>query len=299
MLAAWNARIHQFRDLLVNPDQAPQKAQTDLKCGEADAEEKLTAFMAEIMAPAHLALLGYQGFKLLIPTGKRIPDFEAQLKGKGARVEVKNLREPKDRVRTVAVSHWKTLVGRDPKRYSFRVLVRHRHQGPLSQAAQQRLRTILDILPDTRKNPINEVLDGGLKVRIEKIDESGPQRSPGETWMLRSLNPASAQGQMVVVGTVGAEDLALRIDEIQCLLLKVLPRVVDALPKFFGEDAFRPDCANVIALRWEPPTLWFSPEALAYTEEKIESLFAAFDLQLKPIIFCDPAIPWDLIERHR
>ena len=133
MLAGWNARIHQFRDLLVNPDQALKKAETDLKCGETDAAEKLIAFMAEIMAPVHLAALGYEGFKVLTATGKRTPDFEAQRKGKEARIEVKNLREPKDRVRTVAANDWKSLVEKDPKRYCFRVLLRHRHLFGLVQ----------------------------------------------------------------------------------------------------------------------------------------------------------------------
>jgi len=298
MLVAWNARIHQFRALLLNPDQVPQKAKIELRSGNTDAREKLIAFMAEIMAPVHLAALGYEAFKVLMATRKRTPDFEAQVNGKEARIEVKNLREPRDRVRTVAVNHWESLVVKDPKKYSFRVLLRHRHQGSLSQSAQQRLCSILDLLPDTKENPLNEALDGGVNIRIEKINDPALHRSAGERWMLQSSNSSRGQAQMVVVGTVGTDDLALSIDEVQCLLLKVLPRVADALPKFFGKDSFRPECTNVITLRWEPPAFWFSPETLSYTEHKIESMFAAFDLQLKPIIFCDPAIPWDLIDKY-
>ncbi|HKD44951.1 MAG TPA: hypothetical protein VKD24_04785, partial [Candidatus Angelobacter sp.] len=113
MLVAWNARIHQFRALLLNPDQVPQKAKIELRSGNTDAREKLIAFMAEIMAPVHLAALGYEAFKVLMATRKRTPDFEAQVNGKEARIEVKNLREPRDRVRTVAVNHWESLVVKD------------------------------------------------------------------------------------------------------------------------------------------------------------------------------------------
>jgi hypothetical protein len=299
-VVAWNARIDQFRGLLVNPDQAPEKAAIDLKSGNRDAEEKLVAFMAEIMAVIHLKRLGYEGFKILLPTGKKkIPDFEALFNGKCARIEVKNLRHPADRVRTVAVKRWKELVARDASKYGIRVLLRHSHWGSLSQAAQSRLRTILDQLPDRKETSFTEVLEGGVRIRFEKIDDPTIQRSLGERVMLQSLNSGAGVGQIVVVGAVSTEDLAIAIDEVQCLLLKLLGPLVEASHKFFGEDSFCPEYMNVVALRWEPPGIWFSPEVLTYTAEKIENLFADFRLQLRPVIFCDPELPWDLINRYR
>jgi len=56
---------------------------------------------------------------------------------------------------------------------------------------------------------------------------------------------------------------------------------------------------NVVALRWEPPDFVRNEKMLCYIQDKIETLFSDFNLQLKPIIFCDPEIPWDLIKRYR
>jgi hypothetical protein len=95
------------------------------------------------------------------------------------------------------------------------------------------------------------------------------------------------------------KDLTVQIDDVQSLLLKLLRPTADALPKFIGEDAPSSECLNVIALKWESPDPFFSSEMLTFTEEKIEKFFAEFGIQLKPVIFCDVAVPWALIDRYR
>ena len=295
-LVGWNAQIHQFRKLLINPDEAPRKALLDLKCGKEDAEEKLRSFMAEVQAAIHLSSLGYEAFEVVTASSQPGPDFNAQFEGKPAKIEVKNLQEPGDIIRTVAANHWKKLGKTDPQRYNFRLALRHGHRGSLSEAAQKRLCNLLDQLPDIKTNPFEETLDGDVKIRLEKLNDPAIQRSQGEQEMLQSLS--SNSNQMVIVSAVTLANLSPEISEIQSLFLKAIKPIVGALPKFFG-DSYLPDVVNVIALRWEPPDIVYSPEMLAYTQEKIEKLFEEFNLQLRPVIFCDPEIPWDLLKQYK
>src|SRR5207245_1801357 len=109
VLAGWNARLHQFRELLQNPDQAPIKAAADLRCGPRDAGKKLGDFLAEVMAVAHLQSLGYEDFSIVLPGDQPLPDFMASFRGQPAAVEVKNLQEPADILRNVAARHWKEI----------------------------------------------------------------------------------------------------------------------------------------------------------------------------------------------
>jgi len=47
------------------------------------------------------------------------------------------------------------------------------------------------------------------------------------------------------------------------------------------------------------PDFLYTPEMFSYVGEKVEGLFADFNLQLRPILFCDPEIPFDLFQRYR
>src|SRR5437763_1677954 len=110
LLAAWNARLHQLRELLRNPDQAPIKATADLRCDPKDAQRKLGDFLAEVMAAVHLHSLGYTDFNVVLAMGnKPMPDFRASFEGQPVAVEVKNLQEPADVLRNVATKHWKQI----------------------------------------------------------------------------------------------------------------------------------------------------------------------------------------------
>jgi hypothetical protein len=299
-LVGWCARIHQFRALLLNADEAPRKAFADVNCGpkRGDADGKLKSLMAEIMAVIHLSGLGYTDFEVLLPEAEPTPDFSARIDGKEAAVEVKNLREPQDMVRTVAGTHWQKLRATTPEAYNFRVLLRHSHRGPLGKEAQKRLRSLLDQLPKIKRNPFDEVLPGKISIRFERIDDPSLKRSAGEAWMLRALASSSSPGQLIVASAVGEQHLSFHVTELQSLFLKVLRTIMtEVWPKFFGELA-RPEVMNVVAMRWEPPELFYDRTLLTYTQEHIEKLFGDFGLQLKPIIFCDPEIPWDLIRQY-
>ena len=297
-LAAWNARLHQFRDLLRNPDDARTKAAAELQCGPQDAEAKLMNFVAEAMAVVHLHSMGYMDFEVVQPSRQArrqpSPDFTASFQGQRAAIEVKNLQEPDDILRTVAVSHWKKLAEADPERYGFRVFLRHRRCGKLTEPAQQRLRNILEQLPETKTSPYRVTLDGGIDITIERPNLGPP--SPGEQAALANLT-SGKKSQLVIVTSFHVGDLSTSINELQALFLKSMRVIVEATPKFYS-TSYNPGHRNVIALHWNPPEPMFDPEMLTHTSERIEKLFRAFTLQLTPVIFCAPDLPWALIRQY-
>lgn len=294
VLAAWNALLHQFRELLRNPDQASAKATADLRCDPKDAQRKLGDFLAEPMATAQLHSLGYTDFSVVLATGnKPMPDFMASFEGRPAAVEVKNLQEPADVLRNVAAKHWKEITETHPDRYGFRVVLRHQRCRRLTPTAQQRLCNILTQLPDIKNYPYKETLDGGIAIQIERLNGTVPAF---EAAMLDHL-AAGKKSQLVIVTGVSASDLSTGIDEVQALFLKSLRIVAEATPKFFRES-YNPEHRNVIALHWNPPEFMYNPEMLTYTSEQIEQLFGAFSLQLTPVVFCDPALPSPLLKQY-
>lgn len=286
VVAGWNARLHQFREFLNNPDQAPIKAAADLRCGPRDAEKKITDFFAEITAVAHLQSLGYSDFSIVLAGDEPLPDFMACFEGQRAAIEVKNLQEPADILRTVATKHWKKISEAEPDRYGFRAVLRHQHCAKLTAAAQIRLCNILTQLPDITKAPYAATLDGGIEIRIER--PSNVSVPSTEDVMLNRLG-SSKKSQLVIVTGFGVGDLSTDISEVQALFLKALRIVADATPKFFSKT-YSPAHRNVIALHWNPPNLAYDPEMLAYMNRQIEKLFEAFDLQLTPVLFCGQAV---------
>jgi hypothetical protein len=246
------------------------------------------------MSVAHLHSLGYADFSVILPQDQPTPDFMARLEDRSAAIEVKNLREPADILRNVASKHWREVTEAQPERYGFRVILRHQRCGSLTAAAQQRLCNILTELPNIRHYPYTETLDGGIAIRMERPE--GGSEPAVETAMADHL-ARGRKSQLAIITSVSADDLATGIEEVQALFLKSLRIVAEATPKFYGHS-YNPEHRNVIALHWNPPELVYSPEMLAYTNEQIEKLFDAFSLQLTPVMFCDPEIPWPLIRQY-
>jgi hypothetical protein len=244
ILATWNAHLHQFRELLRNPDQAPIKAVLDLRCDKKDAVRKLADFFAEVLAVVHLRTLGYSDFSIVLPSKGPMPDFTACFDGQQTAIEVKNLQEPADILRTVAVSHWSELTEAEPERYGFRVILRHQHCPKLPEAAQQRLRNILSQLPDIRNYPHCETLEGGIEIQIERPNDEA-ELSP-EAWMLGRL-ASDKKSHLTIVTGFSVDDLSPDINDVQALFLKSLRIVAVATPKFFSKS-YTPECRNIIAL---------------------------------------------------
>ena len=296
-LVAWNADIEQYRAALENPELAPKKAEADLRSDGIDAEDKLRAVVAEIMAVITLSRAGYRQFRVLLPQESSTADFEAvDAAGKLVRIEVKNLREPDDIVRTVAVAHWKKRSAAKPGKYNFKAVLSHSHRGSLTASAKKRICSIIDSLPDARK-PIDEVLDGGVHIRVEKAAQFASRVGQRDSFFL-DMSGRDKPGILVVSG-ITSENLVTQISEVQSLFLKALRRVFESVPKFFG-DTFTNEQPgiNVMALRWEPPDFLVSEEMMQFVATKIENLFADFQLPLKVVIFVDPEIGWELIKRY-
>jgi hypothetical protein len=296
-LASWNYWIREYRAALVNPDVAPQKAAADLRAGKNDAGNKLKSFMTEVFAVLHLKKAGYRNFEVILPpeeggAKRKTPDYFAEFEGRKARIEAKNLREPADLVRNVAKERWKERRDAEPERYNFRTILRHSHRGHISDLAASRLQTIIDQFPDMKDGRAEEVLDGGVKIVLERADGRTPSTAKLEGVILTQMFEGSNKpGQLVIQSTIKEEDLEFDLPELQSFFVKALRVVAEATPKFFG-PAGGEDAKNVLFLNWEPPDILVSPQWAEYTQKKIEQLFADFSLDLKLIIsFKVPEVP--------
>jgi hypothetical protein len=294
-LRAWNAWIDEFRRLLINPAAAPPKVADDLRSKGDEVEDKLRAIAAEVQATIELRNRGFSEFSVVPPALVAMPDFEAKFEGKKARIEVKNLREPMDHLRTVVSGEWAKRKKLAPERYNFNAQLRHAHRGTLSQAAEARLRNIIAQFPDM-SGPAIETLDGDVEIRLERIGDLG---DTPEAWM--QVLQGDDAGRIVVVSTVLEGHLEFQATELQALFLKTIRTVVSAQPKFFTKQTLAPDeVVNVIALRWESPEIFFDPQMLEWTETRIEQLYSDFNLQLKVVIFSGngPEMPWETLNRY-
>jgi hypothetical protein len=287
-----------FRNFSTN---AISKDENGTKVLDMDVEtmsrNKLLAVLAEVLAVITLSKNGYKKFRVLLPSGVPTPDFEAEdTEGKRTRVEVKNLRAPKDIVRTVVAAHWRKRTAEHPKRYCFKAVLTYSHRGSLSSEAITRLSAIIDVLPET-KHPVEEILAGGVKIRIEKAEQYA-QHVGRRNAVLLDITGKDKPGILILSG-MNAGHLATELSEVQSLFLKAVRRVVECTPKFFGESFHAGvDDVNLIAMRWEPPEFIASAEMMEHIADQIGGLFTSFQLPLKLVIFVDPEIEWELIKKY-
>jgi len=266
-LTAWNAWIDEFRRLLVNPESAAPKVAQDLRSKDAEIENKLRGVAAEIQAVIELRKRGYSDFKVISPNDRPSVDFEAMLDGGRARIEVKNLREPDVHIRMIASAEWKKRKREKPERYRFNASLRHAHRGRLSSEADRQLRTLIAQFPGRNKNVI-EILDGGIEVRLERFE---PPNGSSEGYMNRQLIGQNEPGRLVVISAFLTKHFEPDANEGQAVFLKALRVVAEAQVKFFSKDTFVvEDTRNVLALRWEPPNVFYDPEMLERVGSQIE-----------------------------
>jgi hypothetical protein len=297
-LTAWNAWIDEFRKLLVNPESAPPKVAQDLRSKAGEVENKLRGVAAEIQAVIELKKRGFSDFKVISPNGLPSVDFESKFDGRLARIEVKNLREPDDHIRMIASAEWRKRKQEKPERYLFNASLRHAHRGRLSSEADRQLRMLIAQFPERNKDLI-EILDGGIEVRLERFEP--PAGSP-EGYMNQQLIGQNGQGRLVVISAFLTKHFEPDANEVQAVFLKAFRVVADAQVKFFSkETVVAEDVRNVLALRWEPPNVFYDPEMLERVGSQIGSLFADFGLQLDVFLFGGngPEMPWDTLNRYK
>src|SRR2546428_871191 len=102
----------------------------------------------------------------------------------------------------------------NPDRFKFKAVVTHSHRGSLSSAAMNRIRSIIDVLPDAR-NPIDEVLDGGVHIRVERAEDYARRVGERDAIFLE-ISGKNKPGILVVSG-ITAEHLVTDISEVQSL----------------------------------------------------------------------------------
>jgi hypothetical protein len=215
-LALWNASIHEFRRLLTNPSAAPQKAMGDLRSSGQDADNRLRSLFAEVQTVLVLKKGGFSNFAVVPPSKVAMPDFTATFERNRARVEVKNLREPSDQLRTVAAEEWEKQRSSQPCRYNFHAALRHSSTGAISAAAEKRLRTIIRQFPDM-KRPLKETLDGGISVQMERLDGS---TNPSDGFLHARILKDAEPGRIVIVSSFRQEHLDPNVLELQRLFLR-------------------------------------------------------------------------------
>jgi hypothetical protein len=154
---------------------------------------------------------------------------------------------------------------------------------------------MIDQLPDV-KSPVDETLDGGIGIHIEKLSQPVETRPDGH--ILAEITKNRPIGRLIVISPIRTEHFDFNVSELQSLFLKALRPIVSSNSKFFGE-MFSKEVINVVALRWEPPDIFFNPKIISYIQERIGKLYAEVELQLKVIIFTDPEMPWELLRKYK
>ena len=144
---------------------------------------------------------GYYAFEAVPPAKIAMPDFFARLNGKKARIEVKHLNEPDDWITQIARNRWRLSSNARPEKYGFRTQLRHNHRGPVSEKAINRIKSIIDQLPDMN-SPHEETLDGDIYVKLEKLP----------------LQPGQTLGDLFVTIGITAENVM--IDSANVVFLK-------------------------------------------------------------------------------
>ena len=229
-LASWNYWIGEYRAALINPEVAPQKASADLQAGKNDTENKLKSFITEVFAVLHLKKAGYKNFEVILPPEKgparrKTPDYFSEFDGKKARIEVKNLREPQDLVRTVAKERWKERRDAEPELYNFQTVLQYSRRGRISDLAVARLHTIIDQFPNIKDGRTEEVLDGSVKIVFERAANRVPTTTGLEGIALTQMFEGSNKpGQLVIQSTIKEEDLECDLPEFQDFFVKTLRR---------------------------------------------------------------------------
>jgi hypothetical protein len=151
---------------------------------------------------------------------------------------------------------------------------------------------IVDQFPDIEDGRVEEVLDGDVKIVLERADKRVPSTTGLQSLILtRIFEGSDKSGQLVIESAIKEEGLEFDLPEFQDFFVKALRVVADATPKFFG-SAGGEGAKNVLFLNWEPPDILVSPQSAEYIQEKIKQLFADFNLDLELIIsFQAPEVP--------
>jgi Holliday junction resolvase len=232
----WAEHIGAYRAALVNPEDAPTKAASDLVVTAADFDSELLDGLSEWMACVKLRPLGFDSFRVIAPpAGARkqlaTPDFLAARNGQTSAIEVKNLRAH-ECVEAVMPNVFYDEQLKGAPLDGVRLVVLRSFRGTLNSDETTRLRDIVRNLP---VYPLNKVCSERLSARAEAVFRVIPG---GGTAMCQDF--------------IGLDDLGRDVDAYAGLLNKIADNARQAL-KQLHSPAANSASTRVVAMRWDIP----------------------------------------------
>ena len=161
-------------------------------------------------------------------------------------------------------------------------MLSHSVKGKITEAATNRLRTLIDQLPDIKTNPIgSETLDGGVRIQIEK-EANGKFTPSGVPVPIidAMFGPDKKEGTLIVRTTIGTKDLDFNLPDFQAFFVKVFRSIANATTQVLALEGDG-NAPNVIALVWHPPDPMIDPQLPGFTQKKMQNLFSSFGLKTK------------------
>lgn len=266
----WREWILSYRALLINPQDAPIKLQSDLRIAVYDFSAQILDVFAEVLAVLNLASLGASAFQVWLPVADvKTPDFTCILGGKRTAIEVKNLRVHRFAENVMLNHYYDIALKRDIKPPLTLVLHRSTRESlGRDEHCEAELREVVERLIDFRPDVDHEIeLLSGAIVRF-RLEKGGHPRAV-ET----SRHDADV-------------DIVSR--EIRTKILRVAK---EALPQLFSDRVGSAE-RRVIAMRWELP--WYDiqrPEGVSEVlQTDFETLWADCGCRAEVLIFTDFSI---------
>jgi hypothetical protein len=278
---AWNAWIAEFRSVLKDPELAVNKVTAELSNRPLSG---ISDFITEVFAVLHLSRKGYSEFEPVLASDRKpTVDFRARKDAKLVRIEVKNLHEPQDIIRTIVQGRWKKRRAENPQKFNTSVMVTHSHHGPLSDKAISQLNNAIDEIPNVSKDERRIALDGDIPITIKRFTEERMEALGSDASLVSGMMETGRSPSIVVQSPIRVDDLEFDLSELQLLFVKAFRIVGDAADKFFGRQS-DPDAENVIVMRWEAPKFMYDESTPQIVQQALETAFAAVELQLTILV---------------
>lgn len=151
----WASLIRNYKNVLVNPDEAPRKLADELPVDCHDFDAALLDSYAEIGAVPKLSMLGFDSFEVLArPGGSKSPktaDLKARRNGEHGALEVKNLRAH-ECVETYLPKLFEDLRLKGQDMSGLRLLVQRSSRDTVDEQEKQALTRIVEAIRDYPRN---------------------------------------------------------------------------------------------------------------------------------------------------
>jgi hypothetical protein len=173
----WDGLVRNYRNALVNPDEAPRKVADEFQVDSRDFDAALFDSYAEFGAVPKLAALGFDSFEVLVrpggPNSPKTADLKAKRRTEDAALEIKNLRAH-ECVETYLIKLFYDLKLKGQDMSGLRLVVQHSFRGTLNQTEKQPLAGIVTTIRDYPRNEnIAVQLSDRASARFRIEDGSG------------------------------------------------------------------------------------------------------------------------------